>query len=153
MGQGVTCMLNYLLIKPKKIFECFICFWKWFYTCVLLVFVQNAFFCVFLQKLVQRSFCEKLAIESFPRNVLKGNKIISTSHRESRYCLASISRLNPSGEMVLSKNWKIFNFIQRLLRLSRDCFATKSFLRKLLCLSRLISRLPNPWKTYVLSFI
>ena len=38
-------MLHYLLIKPKKIFECFICFWKWFYTFVLLVFVQNAFLC------------------------------------------------------------------------------------------------------------
>ena len=40
---NVMCMLNYLLIKPKKIFECFICFWKWFYIFVLLVFVQNAF--------------------------------------------------------------------------------------------------------------
>ena len=35
-----TCWSN-----PKKIFECFICFWKWFYSFVLLVFVQNAFLC------------------------------------------------------------------------------------------------------------
>ena len=41
--SNVMCMLNYLLIKPKKIFECFICFLKWFYIFVLLVFVQNAF--------------------------------------------------------------------------------------------------------------
>ena len=59
--SNVMCMLKYLMIKPKKIFECFICFLKWFYTFVHLVFVQNAFFCVFLQKLVQRLFREKLA--------------------------------------------------------------------------------------------
>ena len=39
------CILKYLLIKPKKFFECFICFWKWFYTFVSYVFVQNAFLC------------------------------------------------------------------------------------------------------------
>ena len=54
--------------------------------------------------------------------------------------------------MVLGKNWKIFNSIQRLLRLSCDCFATKSFSRKLQCVSRLILRLPNPRKTRVFSF-
>ena len=43
--SNVMCMLKYLLIKPKKIFECFICFWKWFYTFMILVFVQNAFLC------------------------------------------------------------------------------------------------------------
>ena len=84
--------------------------------------------------------------------MLKGNKIFSTSHRESRYCLVSILRLNPSREMVLGKNWKIFNSIQRLLWLSCDCFATKSFSRKLQCVSRLILRLPNPQKTRVFSF-
>ena len=84
--------------------------------------------------------------------MLKGNKFFSTSHKESRYCLASISRLNPSRKMVLGKNWKIFNFIQRLSRLSRDCFVTKSFSRKLQCVSWLILRLPNPWKTRVFSF-
>ena len=43
--SNVICMLNHLSIKPKKIFEYFICFWKWFYTFVFLVFVQNAFLC------------------------------------------------------------------------------------------------------------
>ena len=42
---NVMCMLKYLLIKPKYIFECFICFWKWFYTFVSFVFIQNAFLC------------------------------------------------------------------------------------------------------------
>ena len=32
--SNVMCMLKYLMIKPKNIFECFICFWKWFYTFV-----------------------------------------------------------------------------------------------------------------------
>ena len=48
---SITCWSH-----PKKIFECFICFWKWFYTFVLLVFVQNAFWCFFFQKLIQRLF-------------------------------------------------------------------------------------------------
>ena len=41
--SNVMCMLKYLLIKPKKIFECFICFLKWFYAFMFLVFVQNAY--------------------------------------------------------------------------------------------------------------
>ena len=36
---NVMCILNYLSIKPKNIFEYFICFWKYFYTFVLWVFV------------------------------------------------------------------------------------------------------------------
>ena len=36
---SIACRSN-----PKR-FEYFICFWKWFYTFVLLVFVQNAFLC------------------------------------------------------------------------------------------------------------
>ena len=42
---NVMCMLKYWLIKSKNIFECFIFFWKWFYTFVYYVFVQNAFLC------------------------------------------------------------------------------------------------------------
>ena len=37
--SNVMCMFKYLLIKPKKIFECFICFLKWFYTFMSYVFV------------------------------------------------------------------------------------------------------------------
>ena len=59
--SNVMCMLKYLMIKPKNIFECFICFRKWFYTFVLLVFLFKMHFCVFLQKRVQRLFREKLA--------------------------------------------------------------------------------------------
>ena len=59
--SNVMCMLKYLMIKPKNIFECFICFRKWFYTFVLLGFLFKMHFCVFLQKRVQRLFREKLA--------------------------------------------------------------------------------------------
>ena len=55
--------------------------------------------------------------------------------------------------MFLGKNWKIFKFIQRLSQLYRDCFMTKSFSRKLQCVSWLISRLSNMRKTSVFSFI
>ena len=70
----------------------------------------------------------------------------------SRYCLASISQLNSSRKWFLGKNWKFFNFIQRLSWLARNCFATKSFSRKLQCVSRLISRITNPRKTRVFCF-
>jgi len=59
--SNVMCMLKYLMIKPKNIFEYFICFLKWFYTFMLLVFLFKMHFCVFLQKQVQRLFREKLA--------------------------------------------------------------------------------------------
>ena len=58
--SNVMCMLKYLLIKPKKFFECFICFWKWFNTFVSYVLFKMHF-CVFLQKLVQRLSREMLA--------------------------------------------------------------------------------------------
>ena len=31
--------------QTQNIFKCFICFWKWFYTFMFLVFVQNTFWC------------------------------------------------------------------------------------------------------------
>ena len=50
-----TCWSN-----PKRFFECFICFWKWFYTFVIFFF-SKCIFVFFVQKLVQRFFREKLA--------------------------------------------------------------------------------------------
>ena len=60
--SNVMCMLKYLIIKPKKIFLCFIFFffWKWFYTFLLLIFFSKIHCCVFLQKHVQRLSCKKL---------------------------------------------------------------------------------------------
>ena len=59
--SNVMCMLKYLIIKPKKIFECFICFWKWFYTFIFFSVCSKCIFVFFLQKHVQRLFHEKLA--------------------------------------------------------------------------------------------
>ena len=39
--------LNTCWSKPKKIFECFICFWIWFYRFMSFVFDQNVFFFFF----------------------------------------------------------------------------------------------------------
>ena len=127
--SNVICMLNYLSIKPKKIFECFICFFKWFYTFVLLVFGQNAF-CVFLQKLVQRQFSEKLATSSFLQKVFKGNKFFSISYRESRDCLASISLLNPSREIFLRKKLEISQFHTEAIANVSWLFSDKKLLVK-----------------------
>ena len=42
-----VCMLNYLMIKPKKIFEYFICFWKWFLSlCFWMFFSKCQILCV-----------------------------------------------------------------------------------------------------------
>ena len=65
--SNVMCMLNCLSIKPKKIFEYFICFWKCFYAFMFWFFVSNCIFHVFHQKLLQRHFREKLASKLFPR--------------------------------------------------------------------------------------
>ena len=58
--SNVMCMLNYLMIKPKNIFECFICFCKWFYTFVLLVFVQNALLCFSSKNMFRGCFSSML---------------------------------------------------------------------------------------------
>ena len=112
-------------------------------------------FCVFLQKLVQRSFREKLATESFLWNVLNGNYKVTFSYSKSRYCLMSILRLNSSCEMFLGKNWIFFNSYRGY----HDCIVTNSFSRKFLSFSgpfcdcfAIVSLLPNPRKMRVFSF-
>ena len=139
--SNMMCMLKYLLIKPKTIFECFICFWKWFYTFVILVFVQNAFLCfysktgskVFSQEALARSSQLRASCKMCLREISK----VTFSYRKSHYCLMSISRLNPSREMVFRLKLEISKFhieaiaIVSWLRascesfsMSRDCFAT-----------------------------
>ena len=58
--SNVMCLLNCLSIIPKKIFEYFICFLKWFYAFMFLSFCVNCIFNVFHQKLLQGDFREKL---------------------------------------------------------------------------------------------
>ena len=137
------CMLKYLLIKSKNIFECFICFWKWFYTFVLFVFVQNAFLCfssktsseAILRKACDLELPAKYALEKLTSHIF----IQRVSLLPREYFMTKHFSRN-----VFRQKLKILNFTQRLLRLSRDCFTTKSFSRKLQCVSRLISWLPNP---------
>ena len=57
---------------------------------MLLVFVQNAFLC-FSSKTDSEIVSREARDLDLPMKSGKGNKIFSTSHRESRYCLASIS--------------------------------------------------------------
>ena len=82
------CMLKYLLIKPKNIFECFICFWKWFYTFVQCIFVF--FFKNWFRGLFARSSWLKASREMCLREIKK-----SHFHTES---LATSSQISVNGE-------------------------------------------------------
>ena len=86
--SNVMYMLKYLVIKPKKIFECFICFWKWFYTFMLLVLVQNAFLCF------------------SPKNWFKGFFARSLRLRASREkCLRDIKKSHFHTETLATSSW------------------------------------------------
>ena len=152
------CMLKYLLIKSKKIFECFICFLKWFYTFVILVFVQNAFLCfssktgseVFSREACNLELSAKCAYGKFqshifiqkvlllPReyfttklfswNVLGKNWKFSSSYRGYRDCLMTVSWLKASHEKLLTFSGPF-----------RDCIVSASLL-------------PNPRKMHFFSF-
>ena len=110
--SNVMCILNCLSIKPKKIFEYFVCFWKcfWksFYAFVFFFFVFFFFwfffffFCDVHQKLFQRHFQKKLATKHFPRKWVKAKY-------ENTY------------------------FKQKLLQLSCDYFMSKVYPQKVLC--------------------
>ena len=142
------CLCSSTCWSNLKRFLSVLCVFESDFILLCFFFLFNIHFCVFLQKTGSESFHEKLATESFPRNVLKGNFKVTFSYRKSRYCLMSISRLNSSREMFLGKTR---NF-SSLYKGYRDCFATKSFSRKLQYVSRLISWLSNPRKMRVFSF-
>ena len=83
----------YLLIKPKKIFECFICFWKWFCTLMFLVFVQHAFLCFFI------------------KNWLKGCFARSSQLRASReICLREIKSHIFHTETLATTSWVFHDY-------------------------------------------
>ena len=112
--------------------------------CIFVFFFKNWFrgyFASFSQLKTSREMC------------LREIKKSHFSFRKSRYCLAGISLLTLLVKCFLGKSWNFFNFIQRLSRLSCECFATKRFSQKLQCVSRLILRLPNPRKMCIFSFI
>ena len=86
------CMLNYLIIKPKKIFKCFICFWK----CLGVSLMFWKFFQKAKSVLLKNSYISISASKVSRTQVVKMRKWISISskilHRESLNSLASHSR-------------------------------------------------------------
>ena len=88
--SNVMCMLKYLMIKSKNIFECFICFLKWFYTFVLLFFVQNAFLC-FSSNTGSEAVSREARDLELPTKGAWGKTKIYFSYRNSCHCLASMS--------------------------------------------------------------
>ena len=69
--SNVMCMLKYLLIKPKKIFECFICFWKCFYSFVLLVFCSKYIIVFFFKNMFRGCFVRSSRLRASSEKFLK----------------------------------------------------------------------------------
>ena len=79
---SITCWSNL-----KIFFECFICFWKWFYTFVFLVFCSKFIFVFFFKNWFRGSFARSLRLRASRETSLREIKYFSISYRESRYCL------------------------------------------------------------------
>ena len=95
---NVMCILNCLLIKPKNIFEYFICFRMCFYAFVFWVFVQNAFFMFFIKNSFRGIFARSSWLNSSCENGLRQNMKIQNSDRNFHDCLTTVSRVKSSRE-------------------------------------------------------
>ena len=93
-------------------------------------FCSKCIFVFFFKNWFKGCFARSSRLRASHEMCLRENKKSHFSFRKSRYCLAGISLLTLLAKCFLGKNWNIFNFIQKLLRLSRDCFVTKRFSRK-----------------------
>ena len=81
-----------LMIKPKNIFGCFMCFWKWFFSlCFLKVFLKCQIFSV--EKLFFWPFCECFREWPPVAKFLKNFNFLKISGKEFRESLVSSSRL------------------------------------------------------------
>ena len=69
--SNVMCVLNFLLIKPKNIFEYFICFLKWFYTFVFLSFCLKCLFVLFFKNWFRGSFARSSRLRASREKCLK----------------------------------------------------------------------------------
>ena len=98
--SNVMCRLKYLLIKPKNIFECFICFWKWFYTFMSYVFVQNAFLCFFFKNWFRGCLARSSRLRASREKSLREIIFFIMSHRNSLYYIVTTSRPTASREML-----------------------------------------------------
>ena len=87
--SNVMCMFNCLSIKPKKIFEYFICFWKCFYAFVFYVFGQIAFFMVLFKNFFRGIFPRSSRLSSSCENKLRQYLKTQNSGKDFRDCLAT----------------------------------------------------------------
>ena len=64
-----VCMRNCLMIKPKKFFEYFICFWKWFLSLFFLNFFSKC------QILCVEKLCLAISGREFHDSFVKGSRL------------------------------------------------------------------------------
>ena len=123
--SNVMCMLKYLMIKLKKIFECFICFWKWFYTFMLLVFFFSKYIVVFFFKnMFKGCFARSSRLKASSEKCLREINFFDNSHKNFCDCLATRLRLTASREMLFGLNWIFPNSDRSYC----GCIATVSWL-------------------------
>ena len=71
--SNVMCILKCLSIKPKKIFEYFICFWKCFYAFIYWLFVKITFLMFFIKNFFRGIFVKSSWLSSSHENELRQN--------------------------------------------------------------------------------
>ena len=140
--SNVMCILNCLMINPKKIFKYFICFWKCFYDFVYLEFCPNSLF-PFRSKTLPESF-SRVSREQALLVKLRMAKFRHhwNSDRDFRDCLAS--KGYPRNLSICFSDHFASNFMRSLpakwavlqfLKPNNDSFSNHSILRPL-CLSQ-----------------
>ena len=154
------CMLKYLMIKPKNIFKCFIWFWKWFYTFVFLVFVQNALLCFSSKIMFKGCFVRSSRLRASRKKCLREINLFWQFTQKLLWLSCDYIATNSFSRNVVWPKLEFSKFRQKLSRLYRYCLATYSFSRKFLCFKGLSCEylaiallLSNPRKTRVFSFI
>ena len=119
-----------LVDQTQKYFKVFYMFLEVISYFRAFSFCSKCIFVFFFKNWFKGCFARSSRLRASHEMCLRENKKSHFSFRKSRYCLAGISLLTLLAKCFLGKNWNILNFIQKLLRLSRDCFVTKRFSRK-----------------------
>ena len=96
--SNVLCILKCLSIKPKKIFEYFICIWKCFYAFVFWVFVKITFHMLFIKNFFRDIFARSSQLSSSRENGLRQNMKTQNSNRDFHDCLAIVLQVKSSHE-------------------------------------------------------
>ena len=109
--SNVMCILNCLSIKPKTIFEYFICFWKCFCAFVFWVFVQIAFFMFFIKNSFRGIFARNSWLSSSQENGLRQNMKTKNLNKNFCDCFATVSRVKSyRKKFCASKAFFVSNF-------------------------------------------